>query len=105
MGLSDHLILLRYLYAGQEATVRAGHGTMNWFKIGKGLRQGCVLSPCLFNLEAEYIIWHATLDESQAGLKIAGRNINNLNGHEFGQTPGDGEACCRPQGHKESDMT
>ena len=100
MGLSDHLILLRYLYAGQEATVRTDS-----FQIAKGVHQGCVLSPCLFNLEAEYIIWHATLDESQAGLKIAGRNINNLNGHEFGQTPGDGEACCRPQGHKESDMT
>ena len=78
MGLSDHLILLRYLYAGQEATVRAGHGTMNWFKIGKGLRQGCVLSPCLFNLYAEYIMRNVGLDESQNGIKIARRNINNL---------------------------
>ena len=75
----DHLIcLLRNLYSGQEATVRTGHGTMNWFKIGKGVQQGCILSPCLFNLHAEYITWNARLNEAQAGIKIAGRNIDNL---------------------------
>ena len=79
MGLSDHLTcLLRNLYAGQEATVRTGHGTTDWFQIGKGVCQDCILSPCLFNLYAEYIIWNARLDETQAGIKIAGRNINNL---------------------------
>ena len=78
---------------------------MDGFQMGKGVCQGCIMLPCLFNLYAEHIIWNAELDETQAGIKIAGRNINNLNGHEFGQTPGDGEACCRPQGHKESDMT
>ena len=78
-GIPDHLTcLLRNLYAGQEATVRTGHGTMDWFKIGKGLRQGCILSPCLFNLYAEYIMWNARLDETQAGIKIARRNTNNL---------------------------
>ena len=70
--------LLRNLYAGQEATVRSGHGTTDWFQIGKGVRQGCILSPCLFNLYAEYIVRNAGLDETQAGIKIAGRNINNL---------------------------
>ena len=70
--------LLRNLYAGQEATVRTGHGTTDWFQIGKGVRQGCTLSPCLFNLHAEYIMTNAGLDEAQAGIKIAGRNINNL---------------------------
>ena len=69
---------LRNLYAGQEATVRTGHGTMDWFRIRKGVHQGCILSPCLFNLHAEYIIWNASLDEAQAGIKIARRNINNL---------------------------
>ena len=69
---------LRNLYAGQEATVRTGHGTTDWFQIGKGVRQGCILSPCLFNLYAEYIIRNAGLEEAQAGIKIAGRNINNL---------------------------
>ena len=69
--------LLRNLYAGQEATVRTGHGT-NWFQIRKGVRQGCILSPCLFNLRAEYIVWNARLDEAQVGIKIAGRNISNL---------------------------
>ena len=79
MGIPDHLTcLLRNLYAGQEATVRTGHGTTDWFQIGKGVRQGCILSPCLFNLYAEYIMRNARLDESQAGIKIAGRNINNL---------------------------
>ena len=78
MGIPDHLTcLLRNLYAGQEATVRIGHGT-DWFQIGKGVCQGCILSPCLFNLYAEYIMGNAGLEEVQAGIKIAGRNINNL---------------------------
>ena len=72
------LFLLRNLYAGQEATVRTGHGTTDWFQIGKGVRQGCILSPCLFNFYAEYIMRKAGLEEAQAGIKIAGRNINNL---------------------------
>ena len=79
MGIPDHLIcLLRNLYAGQEATVRTGHGTTGWFQIGKGVCQGCILSPCLFNLYAEYIMQNSGFDEGQAGIKIAGRNINNL---------------------------
>ena len=79
MGLPDHLIcLLRNLYAGQEATVRSGQGTIDWFQIGKGGRQGCILSPCLFNFYAEYIMRNAELEEAQAGIKTAGRNINNL---------------------------
>ena len=79
MGIPDHLTyLLRNLYAGQEATVRAGHGTTDWFQIGKGGRQGCILSPCLFNLYAECIMRNAGLEDAQAGIKIAGRNINNL---------------------------
>ena len=79
MGIPDHLTcLLRNLYAGQEATVRTGHGTTDWFQIGKEVRQGCRLSPCLFNFYAEYIMRNAGLEESQAGIKIAGRNINNL---------------------------
>ena len=79
MGIPDHLTcLLRNQYAGQEATVRARHGTMAWFKIGKGVPQGCIFSPCLFNLYAEYLRRNAGLDEAQAGMKIAGRNINNL---------------------------
>ena len=79
MGITDHLIcLLRNLYTGQEATVRTGHGTTDWFQIGKGVRQGCILLPCLFNLYAEYIMRNAGLEETQAGIKIAGRNINNL---------------------------
>ena len=69
---------MQNLYAGQEATVRTRYGTMDWFKIGKGVYQGCILSPCLFNLYAEYIMQNAELDEAQAGIKIAGRNINNL---------------------------
>ena len=73
MGIADHLIcLLRNLYAGQEATVRTGHGTTDWFQIGKGVRQGCILSPCLFNFYAEYIMRNAGLEEAQAGIKIAG---------------------------------
>ena len=76
--LSLHLILVFHLYAGQEATVRTGHGTTDWFQIGKGVCQGCILSPCLFNLHAEYIMRNAGLEEAQARIKIAGRNINNL---------------------------
>ena len=79
MGISDHLTcLLRNLYAGQEATVRTGHGTTDWFQIGKGVYQSCILSPCLFNLYAEYILRNAELEEAQAGVKTARRNINNL---------------------------
>ena len=80
MGIPDHLTcLLRNLYAGQlKATVKTGYGTTDWFQIGKGVRQGCILSPCLFNFYAEYIIRNTGLDEAQAGIKIAGRNINNL---------------------------
>ena len=79
MGIPDHLTcLLRNLYAGQEATVRTGHGTTDWFQFGKGVHQGCILSPCLFNLYAEYINQSARLDEAQAGIKIARRNISNL---------------------------
>ena len=79
MGIPDHLTcLLRNLYAGQEATVRTGHGTTDWFQIGNGICQGCILSPCLFNFYAEYIKRNAGLDEAQAGIKTAGRNINNL---------------------------
>ena len=79
MGIPDHLIcLLRNLYAGQESTVRTGHGTTDWFQIGKGVRQGCILSPCLFNLYAEYIMRNTGLDEAQARIKIGRRNINNF---------------------------
>ena len=79
MGIPDHLTgLLRNLYAGQKTTVRTGHGTTDWFQIGKGVCQGCILSPCLFNLYAENIMRNAGLEEAQAGIKIAGRNINNL---------------------------
>ena len=79
MGIPDHLTcLLRNLYACQEATVRTGHGTTDWFQIGQGVHQGCILSPCLFNLYAEYIMSNAGLEETQAGIKIARRNINNL---------------------------
>ena len=79
MGIPDHLTcLLKNLYAGQEALVRIEHGTTDWFQIGEGVRQGCILSPCLFNLYAEYIMQNAGLDEAQAAIKIAGRNINNL---------------------------
>ena len=79
MEIPDHLTcFLRNLYAGQEAKVRTGHGTTDWFQTGKGVRQGCILVPCLFNLYAEYIMRNAGLEEAQAGIKIAGRNINNL---------------------------
>ena len=79
MGIPGHLTcLLRNLYAGQEATVRTGHGIIDWFQIGNGVYQGCILSPCLFNLHAEYITRNTGLEEAQAGIKIAGRNINNL---------------------------
>ena len=79
MGIPDHVTcLLRNLYTGQEATVKTGHGTTDWFQIGKGVRQDCILSPCLFNLYAEYFMKNAGLEEAQAGIKIAGRNINNL---------------------------
>ena len=79
MGIPDHLTcLLRNLYASQEATLRSGYGTMDWFQIGKGVCQGCILSPCLFNLYAEYIMRNAGLQESQAGMETAGRNINNI---------------------------
>ena len=79
MGITEHLTcLLRNLYAGQEATIRTGHGKTDWFQIGKGVRQGCILSPCLFNLYAEYIMRNAGLDEAQVGIQISGRNINKL---------------------------
>ena len=79
MGIPDHLTcLLRNLHAGQEATVRTGHGTTDWFQIGKGVHQGCILSPCLFNLHAEYTMRNAGLDEAEVGIKIARRNINNI---------------------------
>ena len=85
MGIPDHLpCLLRNLCAGQEATVRTGRGTTDWLQIGKGVQQGCTLSCCLFNLYAEYIMQKACLDEAQAGIKIAGKNINNL---PYGDTP------------------
>ena len=84
MGIPDHLIcLLRNLYEGQEAAVRTGHGTTAWVQIGKGVRQGCILSPCLFNLYAEYIMRNTGLDEAHAGIKIAGRNINHLRYADF----------------------
>jgi len=79
MGIPDHLTcLLRNSYAGQEATIRTGHGTTDWFQIGKGVHQGCILSPCLFKLYAEYILRNPELEEAQTGIKIAGTNINNL---------------------------
>ena len=87
MGIPDHLIcILINMCAGQETSVRTGHGTTDWFKIGKGICQGCILSPCSFNFYAEYITWNAKLDEAQAGIKIAGRNINNLR-YEDDTTP------------------
>ena len=86
MGIPDHLTcLLRNLYGGQEAMVRIRHGTTDWFKIGRGVLQGYTLSPCLFNLYAEYIMRNARLDEAQAGIKIAGRNINNLRHHPMAE--------------------
>ena len=87
MGIPDHLTcLLRNLYAGQQATVRIGHGTTDWFQIGEGVRQGCILSPCLLNLYAEYIMRNAGLNEAQTGVKIAGRNSNDLRYHPYGRT-------------------
>src|SRR5574342_143828 len=95
MGIPDHLTcLLRNLYAGQEARVRTGHGTTDWFQIGKRVRQSCILSPCLFNLYAEYIMRNAGLEEAQAGIKIAGRNINNLR-YADDTTLKIGRASCR----------
>ena len=92
MGIPDHLTcLLRNLYAGQEATVRIGHGTIDWFQIAIGVRQGGILSPCLFNLYAEYIMRNAGLDEAQAGIKIAGRNINNLRYADYTTLMAEGE--------------
>ena len=86
IGIPDHLnCLLRNLYAGQEAAVRTGHGTPDWFQTEKGVRQGCILSPCLFNFYAEYIVQNVRLDEAQAGIKIAGRNINNIK-YAYGTT-------------------
>ena len=117
-GIPDHLnCLLRNLYAGQEATVRTGHGTTDWFQIGKGVHQGCILSPCLFNLYAEYIMRNAGLEEAQAGIKIARRNINNLRyagRRKWQPTPAllprkfHGRRSLvgySPWGHKESDTT
>ena len=87
MGIPDHLTCpLRNLYAGQQATVRIGHGTTDWFQIGEGVRQGCILSPCLLNLDAEYIMRNAGLNEAQTGVKIAGRNSNDLRYHPYGRT-------------------
>ena len=97
LGISDHLTcLLRNLYAGQEATVRTGHGTTDWLQIRKGVRQGCILSPCLFNLYAEYIMRNAGLDEAQAGIKIAGRNINNLRYADYTTLMAESEELKRP---------
>ena len=93
MGIQDHLTcLLRNLYAGQEATVRTGHGTMDWFQIRKGVHQGCVMIPCLFNLFAQYIMRNSGLDEVQTEIKIAGRNINNLRSAD--DTTLIAESCC-----------
>src|SRR5574337_1269951 len=94
MGIPDHLTcLLRNLYAGQEATVRTGHGTTDWFQIGKGVHQGCILSPHLFNLYAEYIMRNAGLEETKAGIKIAGRNINNLRPTLMAEKRRNSKAC------------
>ena len=110
MGIPDHLTcLLRNLYAGKEATVRTGHGTTDWFQIGKGVRQGCILSPCLFNLCALYIMRNAELDEAQAEIKIARRNINNLKytiTHMAESEEGKSLLMsCSPWCHKELDPT
>ena len=92
MGIPDHLTrIVNNLYAGQEATVRTGHGTIDWFQIGKGV---CILSPCLFNLYAEYIMRNAGLEETQAGIKIAGRNINNLRYADDTTLMAESDCCC-----------
>ena len=102
MEITDHLTcVLQNLYADQKATVRTWHGTMDWFKIGKGVHQSCILSPWLFNLHAEYIIGNAGLDEAQAGIRIAGRNISDLRYADDTTLMG----CCSPWGHKDSETT
>ena len=109
MGIPGHLTLGN-LYAGQEATVRTGHGPTDWFQIGKEVHQGCILSPCLFNLHAEYIMRNPGLEEAQAGIKTAGRNINNLRYTDDTSLMAESEeelksllTCCSPWGHKELD--
>ena len=106
MGIPNHLpCLLRSLYVGQEATARTGHGTMDWFKTGKGARQGCIWSLCLFNLYAEHIMGKAGLDDSQAGIKIVGENINNLRYADDTTSMAESEEELQSMGHKESDRT
>ena len=102
MGIPDHLTcLLRNLYTSQEATVTTGHGAKDWFQIGKRVHQGCILSSCLFNLYPEYIMQNAGLDEAQAGIKIAWRNIHDLRYADDTTLMG----CCSPWGHKDSETT
>ena len=102
MGIPDHLTcLLRNLYTSQEATVTTGHGAKDWFQIGKRVHQGCILSSCLFNLDPEYIMQNAGLDEAQAGIKIAWRNIHDLRYADDTTLMG----CCSPWGHKDSETT
>ena len=102
MGISDHLTcLLRNLYAGQEATVRTGYGKTDWFQVGKGVHQSCILLPCLFKLYAEYIMRNAGLDEAQAGIKIVGRNINNLRYTDITTLMAESEKELEPLGESE----